>query len=66
MAFMTRPQVARHYGVCGETIKNYVRRGQLPAPTKSPSGRDIWDEALIRPAATANDLSNVQLPEDHQ
>jgi predicted DNA-binding transcriptional regulator AlpA len=40
--FMTRPQVARHFGVSNATIKSWSRNGKLPQPVKLPSGREAW------------------------
>jgi DNA-binding transcriptional MerR regulator len=63
--FVSRTAVAKHFGVTSETIKNWVNRGLLPTPTKSPSGRVIFDADVLRPASTS-DLSNIQLPEEIQ
>jgi predicted site-specific integrase-resolvase len=60
--FVSRASVAKHFGVTSETIKNWVNRGLLPAPTRSPSGRVIFDSEVIHPSPPVTDVTNVTLP----
>jgi transposase-like protein len=61
MSLLSRSAVARFYGVCPQTIKNWVRDGKIPEPSRSPSGRAVWHADQINPATVAADITNVTL-----
>jgi hypothetical protein len=49
---LTRPTLALHFDCHQSTITNWVRRGLLPPPVaRSPSGRPLWSDDVIRPRA---------------
>jgi len=39
--------VSRLYGVSVQTIHNWIAKGIIPAPQKSPTGRSQWDKSEI-------------------
>ena len=60
---MNKAMLARHYAVGTRTISNYVRKGLLPPPTaQGPSGRDLWDDSVVKPKTDADNLANASLP----
>lgn len=62
MAYINRTSLAKFYDVTPQTTRNWQKQGKIPEPSRSPSGRAVWDADLIR-RAPANDLSNVTIPE---
>ncbi len=51
---LTTSSIARHFGCTSKTIGNWVRAGKFPAPSlRSPTGRPLWPESVIQPAAAA-------------
>jgi predicted site-specific integrase-resolvase len=48
--YITRHELATLYGVSTRTIDEWRRRGLIPTPTLTPTGRPRWLESVARAA----------------
>lgn len=48
--WLSKPEVARLFGVSTRSLDNWITRGRLPLPDRLPNGRPAWRESVIRGA----------------